>query len=93
LATREDESFLVLNGIQTLSARTCNLLPELEDMRRRGVDVLRISPQARHTDKIVRHFAAAIAGAEPVDAPALARFAPLGVCDGYWRGEAGMAAG
>lgn len=92
LSTREDESFLVLNGIQTLSARTCNLLPELEEMRRLQVDVLRISPQPFNTARVVECFSACLDGRSEVAqaAATLEALAPLGVCDGYWRGAAGM---
>jgi len=88
LRTREGEPFLAINGIQTQSALTCNLLPEVARMRDMGVDVLRISPQARHTDKIVQAFADALAGTP--DSPDLERLMPVGACDGYWHGEAGM---
>jgi collagenase-like PrtC family protease len=44
VSTREGQAFLALNGIQTQSAQTCNLLPELEELRELKVDVLRISP-------------------------------------------------
>jgi O2-independent ubiquinone biosynthesis protein UbiV len=92
LSTREDQPFLVLNGIQTLSARHINLLPELADLTRLGVDMLRISPQPAHTERIVASFAACLReGADPQQATAgLERLAPLGTCNGYWNGTAGM---
>ncbi len=88
LRTREGKPFLAINGIQTQSALTCNLLPEMERMRDMGVEVLRISPQARHMDRIVQAFADALAG-RPVSRD-LDRLMPVGACDGYWHGEAGM---
>jgi hypothetical protein len=33
LSTREGQAFLALNGIQTQSAQTCNLLLELAELR------------------------------------------------------------
>ncbi len=33
LSTREGQAFLAINGIQTQSAQTCNLLPELAELR------------------------------------------------------------
>jgi collagenase-like PrtC family protease len=45
LSTREGEPFLVLNGIQTQSARVHSLLAEMEAVRQLGVDVRRQSPQ------------------------------------------------
>ncbi|HEC06093.1 MAG TPA: U32 family peptidase [Thiolapillus brandeum] len=88
LRTREGEPFLAINGIQTQSALTCNLLPEIKTMDGLGIDVLRISPQARHTDRIVQAFAEALQGGSEL--PDLQRLMPVGGCDGYWHGEAGM---
>jgi len=92
LSTREDKPFLVLNGIQTLSAEHVNLLPELADLVRLQVDMLRIGPQPAHTGRIVEAFATCIRdGTNPQSAAAgLERLAPLGVCNGYWHGTAGM---
>jgi collagenase-like PrtC family protease len=56
LKTRESQDFLVLNGIQTQSARVHNLIDELPRMQRMGVAVARISPQAQHTSEIVALF-------------------------------------
>ncbi|EIC21027.1 ubiquinone anaerobic biosynthesis protein UbiV [Thiorhodovibrio frisius] len=93
VATQDDQSFLALNGIQTLSARTANLLAELPRMRELNVDILRISPQAEHTDEIIRLFDQALRGElTPADAGAKAtELTPSGACDGYWHGGAGMA--
>ena len=88
LRTREGEPFLAINGIQTQSALTCNLLSETEEMRQLGVDVLRISPQARHTGRIVQAFSRVLAGEG--DASGLEALMPVGGCDGYWREQAGM---
>lgn len=92
LSTREEQPFLVLNGIQTQSAQTYSLLGELDDIRALGVDVLRISPQSRNTLQIVETFAAVLAGTLDRD-PGLARLAgwmPTGPCDGYWSGRPGL---
>ncbi|WP_457674274.1 U32 family peptidase [Thiolapillus sp.] len=88
LRTREGEPFLAINGIQTQSALTCNLISEVGPMREMGVDVLRISPQAHHMDRVVQAFADALAGSG--DSVDLERLMPVGGCDGYWHGEAGM---
>ena len=90
LNTRDDEDFLVLNGIQTMSAKT---FYRFGDGDLAGADVLRVSPQAYGTEAVLhvldrlRH--------DDVDADAavaaLAENAPHGVCDGYWHGRAGMA--
>ena len=92
LSTREDEAFLVLNGIQTQSARTLNLLAELGDLVQLGVDVLRISPQSRHTEAIIGTFHDALR--DPATAARAAAeldcYMPVGPCNGYWHGDAGM---
>lgn len=93
LRTREGQPFLALNGIQTQSADVCNLLAELPDMRAAGVDVVRISPQAQHTEQIIDLFRRCLEGTlEPVVAAGQsARLMPGNGCDGFWHGTAGMA--
>lgn len=92
LNTREREEFLVLNGTQTQSSRVYNLVDTLDDMRALGVDVVRLSPQARHTADVIALFDAARAQAlAPQEA--LARMQPLMPeqgCNGYWHGRPGL---
>jgi collagenase-like PrtC family protease len=90
--TQDDNRFLALNGIQTQSARTMNLLPALHDLRGLGVDILRISPQSAHTREVIDIFHQVLTGAlEPAACAApLAALMPSGPCDGYWHGAAGM---
>ncbi|MCB1760496.1 MAG: U32 family peptidase [Gammaproteobacteria bacterium] len=92
LTAQDDTRFLVLNGIQTQSAQTCNLLAELPRIRELGVDVIRISPQAQHNDRIVQIFADCLKGeTDPEEGAALLNdLMPVGPCDGYWYGDAGM---
>ena len=92
MRTRESEEFLVLNGIQTQSARVYNLLPEVASLRALGVDVLRISPQSQHTLAIVDLFAGVMAGELTVEA-ASQTLQPLMLeksCNGYWYGKPGL---
>ena len=92
LKTREGESFLVLNGIQTQSARVYNLIHDLPELRALGVDVLRLSPQSQHMADIVAAFDAARRADTP-DPDALARLRPMmpdEPCNGYWHGRSGM---
>jgi collagenase-like PrtC family protease len=92
--TQEDAPFLTLNGIQTQSAQTHSLLGELDEVIGLGAEILRLSPQSVHMARVigafddVRHGRSAAAEAGRRVAPVV----PGGVCDGYWRGEAGMAA-
>jgi collagenase-like PrtC family protease len=92
LKTRESEEFLVLNGIQTQSARVHNLIDELPRMQRMGVAVARISPQAQHTGDIVALFDAVRQGRlAPLDARAqLQPLMPEQSCNGYWHGQPGL---
>ena len=92
MRTRENEEFLVLNGIQTQSARVYNLLPELGAMREIGVDVVRISPQAQHTLEIIDLFHDVMSGkANPTDAnQTLLPLMPELACNGYWYGKPGL---
>ena len=86
LRTRESEGFLVLNGTQTQSARVYNLMPELAAMRELGVDVVRISPQSKHTVEIVNIFHTVLhqqASAEQA-MQAMGDLMPEQSCNGYW---------
>jgi len=94
LSTQDDTRFLTLNGIQTQSARTFNLLGQLDELKRLGVNVLRISPQSRGTGQVVETFRACLEGRKDVaeGAAELERLMPVGACDGYWFGASGLAA-
>ena len=91
MSTREDQPFLVLNGIQTQSALTQDLSPWMQELQAARVAVLRLSPQSEHMDEIVRAFDALRSeGPDSAVCEALAGLAPTGTCDGYWRGAAGF---
>jgi collagenase-like PrtC family protease len=92
MRTREDEEFLVLNGIQTQSAHVYNLLPELAELARLGVDVVRVSPQAQNTPRVLTLFAGVLRGG--MDSRAanaeLMALMPDKPCNGYWYGQPGL---
>ena len=88
LKTREGQDFLCINGIQTMSAQSYNLLHEVPTLRQLGIDILRISPQREHIDAIIAAFDAARRG-EAVDVEGRAWNAS-GQVDGYWFGDAGI---
>ncbi|MDH5712209.1 MAG: U32 family peptidase, partial [Gammaproteobacteria bacterium] len=92
LSTRNDDPFLVLNGIQTQSARTCNLMAEIDDIRELGIDILRISPQSKNTLDVINIVHDCLHGKKSiVDADAeIEALTPSGSCNGYWHGDAGM---
>ena len=89
LTTREGQPFLAINGIQTMSAQTYNLLAQVPALRAMGIDALRISPQPEQMDAIIAAFDAARRG-EAVT-PDTAGWAACGLVDGYWFGDAGIA--
>ncbi len=88
LKTREGQDFLTINGIQTMSAQTYNLLHEIPDMLAMGIDIVRISPQKQHIGEIIAAYDAARRGqviaADPSD------WAMSGMVNGYWFGDAGI---
>lgn len=80
--TREGDAFLTINGIQTQSAKSYNLLEDLPEVRGHGVDILRLSPQGQGTGEIVAAFRAALAGETAVLAGDF--------CNGFWHGRPGL---
>lgn len=84
LATHEGEALFVLNGIQVQGHATCDLAPEIPELRELGTSLLRLYPQEQGMDRIVRRFRAALS--EP---GAVAR---LGAVNGYWFGGPGRTA-
>ena len=92
LNTREGRPFLVLNGIQTQSAQTYNLIHELGELSQLGIDVLRISPQSENTLEIVELFRQCLArsiGTDPA-ARQMENLMPGCACNGYWHGKPGL---
>ena len=78
LKTREGQDFLTINGIQTMSAQSYNLLHEIPE----------ISPQKAHIDEIIAAFDAARRGeSAQVDCQT---WSTSGLVDGYWFGDAGI---
>lgn len=93
LRTREQEDFLIINGIQTQSDKVYSLLGKIPDLAQLGVDVIRISPQWQHTSEVIQLFADVMKGkkgsfeAEKM----LETLLPTGLCNGYWHNQPGMA--
>ena len=92
LSTQEKKSFLALNGIQTQSSCHYNLLSVLPELISMNVNVLRISPHSRHTDKVIEIFRHGLEEPESISEgnKHLERFMPLGGCNGYWHDRPGM---
>lgn len=92
LKTREDTEFLVLNGIQTQSAKVHSLIDAWDDLVALGVDMARISPQAQHTAEVIALYDAVrrqtLSGAQARNA--LLPLLPAEDCNGYWHGQPGL---
>lgn len=92
LKTREDEQFLVLNGIQTQSAKVHSLIDAWDDLQALEIDVVRISPQSQHTAEIVALYDGVRRGtlSGQQARTALLPLLPSEDCNGYWHGQPGM---
>ncbi|WP_435627717.1 U32 family peptidase [Candidatus Ferrigenium straubiae] len=92
LKTREGQPFLNLNGIQTQSALVHNLIGELDSLQGAGVDVVRVSPQAHHSGKILGLFRESMEQRlTPEQALAQIKdLMPAASCNGYWHGKPGL---
>ena len=92
LATLDGEPIFALNGVQTQSAHPVSLAAMLGEIATAGVDVLRLSPQSRHTWEIAESFRRGLDGrllpsqvAARIDA--LTGWPARG---GYWRARPGI---
>ena len=91
LETQEDQQFLVLNGIQTQSSRTHQVLEQIPDLQALGVDVLRISPQYNDTLRIIDIFSKSLNTNDLENlGNKLLELLPMGACNGYLIEQAGM---
>lgn len=92
LRTREDQAFLTLNGVQTQSAKVCNLIRDLPALREAGIQVLRISPQSRGTVEVLSAFRAALDSSGLADSAQLQQLDTLSdaTCNGFWHGRPGL---
>ena len=88
---REDQPFLVLNGIQTQSARVYSLLQDLCELVTAGVDVLRLSPQSQNMARpsaVRRARNGDMTGTQAQEK--LRALLPGEDCNGYWHGRPGL---
>ena len=88
LKTREGQEFLNINGIQTMSAQSYNLLHEIPEMLNMGIDIIRVSPQKQHINEILAAFDGARRGEIP--STNTQHWDACGLIDGYWFGDAGI---
>jgi collagenase-like PrtC family protease len=93
LSTQEKEKFLILNGVQTQSAKTHNLITQLDELIQLDVDILRISPTSQHCEKIIDIFYQCLHHDYPItqaNAELQSLMPTGGGCNGYWHGKSGM---
>ncbi len=92
LDTLDKQSFLVVNGIQTLSHSYLNLLQELATMQQNGITHFRLVPHTQDMVAVAQIFRAALDGAVPVR-QSLDQLAALGIeapfSNGFWHGQPG----
>lgn len=92
VATQEGESFLTVNGLQTMSHRTHNLIAHVERIREMGLAILRLSPQSDTMAEVVNVWKERLEGRLD-GAEAMARLATANhdqpFCDGYFLGKPG----
>lgn len=91
MKTREGQPFLTINGIQTMSAQTYNLLAQVPEFVELGIEAIRLSPQPGDMGAIIAAFDAARRGQPPASLPDWNSLAgAAGYCDGYWHGKPGI---
>ncbi|NNM52547.1 MAG: U32 family peptidase [Pseudomonadales bacterium] len=81
LKTREGAAFLRINGIQVQGDAIQDLGPELPELAKRGVDIVRLYPQ-QGIKETVHAFATAIKEKHHLPRQ--------GACNGFWHGQAGL---
>lgn len=91
LATREGQPFLAVNGVQTQSAATYCLAGELPALAAAGVDIVRVSPQAHDTVRVLESWRGLCDGVLEARAgrKALGALSPGALANGFWHGRAG----
>lgn len=92
LFTREQQSFLTINGIQTMSAACCCLITHHIEMLKMGISTFRLSPQSKHMTEVIRlHLQVLTGKLDTITAvQALYPLAGGNLVDGYWQGESGI---
>lgn len=92
--TLDDQQFLAINGLQTLSGQCANMAHHLPLLRQAGVASLRLSPQTTGFFEVVKLFANLTSGRIDADefcAKALPHAPGGAFCDGFLEGPTGVA--
>lgn len=89
--TIDQQKFLTVNGVQTLSQSTASMARQIEPLREAGVDALRLSPQIGNFAALCEGYAARLLGTLSADALAL-QLTNYGrpLSDGLLNGAAGV---
>jgi collagenase-like PrtC family protease len=92
VSTQEQKPFLIMNGIQTMSADNFNLIGQVEVMNSMGVNIIRISPQFNNTGKVIEVFKDRVENiiSNYEAQESLATLSEVPQCDGYWFEKEGM---
>jgi len=86
LSTREGMPFLVLNGVQTQSARSYDLAADIDGLRATGIDIARVSPAAQGTAEILHRLRATIDGFASENVALTEQMQ----CNGFWHARPGI---
>ncbi len=89
LSTQDNKNLFTINGIQMQSAKVCNLIHNVNELKNLNVDVLRISPQENNSEEIIRMFDQVRRDAAINDS-VIEDSGGENWSNGYWYGEAGM---
>lgn len=93
MKTQDDQKFLTVNGVQTMSYRVFNLILDVEKIRSMGVDSVRLSPQSQNMSEIVDIWKERLEG-RIEGRVALDRLVQLKgedpFCNGYFHGKPGL---
>jgi len=84
MKSREGEQVFVLNGIQTMSGYQYNLINEVPDLAKMGVDIARISADSNEAFPQLEHFKAQLLE------PKHHVLDGVTECNGFWHKIAGM---
>ncbi len=92
LKTLDDEDFLAINGIQTMSHSVQNLLSDLRRLNTLGISHFRLSPHSCDMVQVAQLFSKVLEGAMDADeASGILAQSGFGApfCNGYLHGQAG----
>ena len=92
LETRDEQPFLVINGIQLQSAKAQNLISHVSELENAGIDVFRIIPWLEGIETAVDIIRQALDRklAADIAMQRLEKLQPYGQCNGYYNGREGM---